>query len=113
MKNIETIGRRLARIRKNRGLTQKELAKLIGDSSDRMICHYEKTSNIPLDKLKKIAIGLKTSTDEILGIKTMEIKELNDKTTTTTMKLLKQVSTKSKKAILNYVEALYHQEHPQ
>ncbi len=65
----ETFGRRLAKIRKERGYTQIELAKKLGLTQG-LISDYE------LDKLRpyhemiiRFALALKVSTDELLGLK--------------------------------------------
>lgn len=56
----ELFSTNLARIRKQRGLTQRELAELTSISF-RMICHYEtKATAVPLSKLKVLATALNT-----------------------------------------------------
>jgi transcriptional regulator with XRE-family HTH domain len=71
----ETTGQRLARLRKEKGHTQVELAEKIG-IIQALISDYE------LDKLRlydemlsRFAIALDVSTDEILGLKDRKLKE--------------------------------------
>lgn len=60
---------RLIALRKARGLTQTQLAKLIG-SSQRAICYYETEAKFPpAPVLALLAQSLKVTTDELLGLK--------------------------------------------
>jgi transcriptional regulator with XRE-family HTH domain len=65
----ETIGQRLARLRKERGYTQSEIAEQMG-ITQKLVSDYE------LDKLRphpemtiRFALAYRVTTDEILGIK--------------------------------------------
>ena len=59
MKNI--FNKNLAIYRKQRGLSQRELAKLI-NTTHRTIAYYEnETNSIPVDKLEKLAKVLNVS----------------------------------------------------
>jgi len=64
----ESTGERIARFRKRRGLTQKELSKIIG--IDRAtIANYELgRSHIYDELLARFALALRVSADELLGI---------------------------------------------
>lgn len=68
-KNLrEIVGTRIKKARMNKGLTQPELAKMI-NSSDRNISNYETGYSYPsIEVLRRIAEGLSTSTDYLLGI---------------------------------------------
>ncbi len=85
-------GKRLRLMRKNRELTQSQLAERIGVTSS-MISAYETSLRLPsFDVLIKISYELKVSTDYLLGIEKrtdLEIPEL---------------TKKQKLAILNLVE---------
>ena len=60
------INLKIARIRK--GLTQKELANIVGVSSERDIGRYEAgTVNPPIPRLIKMADTLEVTTDYLLG----------------------------------------------
>ncbi|MGX7390923.1 helix-turn-helix domain-containing protein [Dolosigranulum pigrum] len=66
MKNKE-IGTRLKSLRKNKGLEQQEVAKLMGYKSDTTISKWENGKNLPNGgKLAKLASIFNTSTDYIL-----------------------------------------------
>jgi len=63
----ETFPQRLVRLRKEKGISQKELANLSG-LSPRMIAHYESQVSHPsLDKVEKIAQALGIQLTDLLG----------------------------------------------
>jgi transcriptional regulator with XRE-family HTH domain len=65
----ETVGQRLARLRKERGLTQTELADTIGIIQV-LISDYEHDRlRVHADMLARFALALGVSTDEIVGLK--------------------------------------------
>jgi len=65
----ETLGQRLARLRRARGLTQIELGRVVG-LSDRMISYYEKKADRPpAQVLPEMARALGVSVDELLGVR--------------------------------------------
>ena len=65
----ETVGMRIARIRKLRGLTQRQLADQIGIDQN-LISDYENSKIRLYDEMvARFAKALKISSDEILGIK--------------------------------------------
>jgi len=67
--STETIGQRLARIRKTKGLTQEELAEKIGITRS-VIANYEKDRlRIYDDMIVRIAMALSVATDDLLGLK--------------------------------------------
>ncbi len=62
------LGRRLAAIRKQRGITQVELAQAIGTGQN-IVSDYERGKLRPNPTmLSKLAVALKVSSDEILGL---------------------------------------------
>ena len=62
-------GKQLARLRKEAGYTQQELADEIG-ATRRMIAYYEAESDHPpTNLLVELARALKVTTDELLGLK--------------------------------------------
>jgi len=66
----ETIGQRIARFRKLRGLTQKQLAEKIGIVQN-LVSDYENGKLRLYDEmLAHFATTLKVSADELLGLKT-------------------------------------------
>ena len=68
MAYVQGFGERLKQLRKERGLTQTELAKLIG-SSKALVSKYETNqSQPPYEILIQIAYVFNVSTDYLLGI---------------------------------------------
>jgi transcriptional regulator with XRE-family HTH domain len=62
-------GERLAELRAERGITQVQLAEMIG-SSQRAVSHYETVAEYPPTAVVvQIAQVLKVSTDELLGLR--------------------------------------------
>ncbi|WP_288400277.1 XRE family transcriptional regulator [uncultured Acinetobacter sp.] len=63
---METIGERIRKLRKEKKLTQKDLAKILG-ISDAAVVHWEKDVNIPkLENLNIMAPTLNTTIDFIM-----------------------------------------------
>ena len=84
-----TFGQRLAMIRKAKGLSQKELGQAVG-LSNRMIAYYEgQTSHPPTHLLPAFAQALKSSTDELLGVKKIFVRE--EKSTRKLWKRVQQI----------------------
>src|SRR3990172_10946493 len=66
----ETIGQRIARLRKERGYTQTELAEKTGIPQT-LITDYERDKlRLHAEMVIRFAQALEVTTDEILGIKT-------------------------------------------
>ena len=71
----ESIGKRIAKIRKSKNLTQKELAQKIGITRSRL-SKYEIDKIHLLDVIViRFAIALEVSSDEILRLKEYPIKK--------------------------------------
>ena len=65
----ETVGQRISRIRKQNGLTQRELAKIIG-INQALITDYERGKlRLHAEMLARFSIALGVSTDELIGLK--------------------------------------------
>lgn len=64
----KAIGERLARIRKERGITQAEMAELLGASQSNISDYERGVLRIHGELLAKLAAVLKVSADEILGL---------------------------------------------
>lgn len=109
MKTKTNLGKRISEIRKKKGLTQIELAKMTG-ISNRMIAHYEtRASTIPIEKLAIIAKALQISLDEISGIKEINnIKPLKEKNSRLRAKLLEveKFPPKEKKQVLGLIKLI-------
>ena len=66
----ETLGQRIARLRKERGYTQIELAKKIGITQV-LVSDYERERLRPhYEMIIRFALALGVTTDELLGLKT-------------------------------------------
>jgi len=110
MKNPSTIkkfGKRLATLRKERGLTQQQLAKVTGISA-RMIAYYEvQTKHPPTHLILPLAKALRVSADELLGIK--DIKHQLDPEHAALWRRLKKAEAlpkRDQKALFHYLDAL-------
>jgi transcriptional regulator with XRE-family HTH domain len=67
--DTETLGRRIARLRREKGLTQAELAERL-QVSQPVVSDYENdVIRLPADVVVQIAQILDASTDELLGVK--------------------------------------------
>lgn len=65
----DTVGRRLARLRKERGYTQQELAESIG-IIQALVSDYERDKlRLNADMLTRFALALEVSADELLGLR--------------------------------------------
>jgi transcriptional regulator with XRE-family HTH domain len=69
------VGKRIARTRKLRGFSQEALAEVMG-ISQKQITDYE-TGRVHLNEemITRFALTLKVSSDELLGLKTLRLKE--------------------------------------
>lgn len=105
---MESIGERLARIRKEKGLTQQMLADTIG-ATQRVITYYERESDsIPASKIVEIVKTLGISSDELLGL--IEEKKPRGAQKNAYLKrkleLVEGFSKKDQKTIINMIDAL-------
>ena len=67
-KEATEFGKRVAAARRKKGLTQRELAELLGVSL-KMVDYYERrASNVTIDVVRKLAKVLGISADELVGI---------------------------------------------
>ena len=72
-KDIFFIGQNICRLRKDLGITQVELANVLGINK-RTLCSYEKGfRKVPINLLSQIAESLKISTDKLLGLEGLEL----------------------------------------
>lgn len=109
-KKKSIFSRNLIRIRKEKGLSQKELADLAG-LSQRMIVYYEcESGNPPIEKIQKIANALKVNPNDLLledktKIVNNDFSEMNTKT----IKKIKQIlelSPDERHLVYSYVDSL-------
>ena len=67
----ESFGRRMARLRKAAGYSQRDLAPRLG-ISQRMVAYYEaQTDHPPAALLPRLAEALRVSADQLLGLQTI------------------------------------------
>jgi len=102
---IEDFGKRLAKLRKTKGLTQKELGEMVG-VSNRVIAYYEKESSYPPAHLiAPLAKALGINTDELLGLKETNI-DFDPRNTALwrKLKIVERLPKKDQKAILHYID---------
>ena len=100
-------GKRLAKIRKQKGLTQAQLGDVIG-VSQRVIAYYEsETDHIPANLLMKISESLHVSADTLLGI---DIPREDNRTFDARfMKKWGRLSPQNKKAVSKIIDTLLAQ----
>lgn len=67
--NTETFGKRLARLRKERGLSQTELSEKIGISQSTLTDYERDILRLHDSLIVKLSKILKVSSDELLGLK--------------------------------------------
>ena len=69
---MSTISDRIKEYRWKKGMTQQEVAEALGESSGRVIYHWEKGSGRPdCEKIAKLCDLLEVSADELIGCKVM------------------------------------------
>jgi len=105
--HINGFGKRLAYIRKSKGLTQKELGEMIG-VSNRVIAYYERETKYPPSHLiVPLAEALSVSTDELLGIKeTQTDSEPQNAALWRKLKIVKSLPKTDQRAILHYINLI-------
>jgi transcriptional regulator with XRE-family HTH domain len=104
---LEPFSQRLTRLRKARGFTQLELARITGISR-RAIAHYETVGKAPRpDPVIRLAKGLGVSIDELLGFKTTQAQGIiQNRQLIRKMKLLDQLPKKEQKKVIDYINDL-------
>lgn len=103
-----TVGERIAKLRRERGLTQTELGKLV-NVSNRVISYYEcETKKPPSHLLPEIAKALRVTTDELLGTgrKRAERPEPPSGRLWRTLRLVERLPKKEQQTILRLIESL-------
>ena len=106
-RTVDGFGKRLAEIRKSRGMTQTELGKAAGVSK-RVIVYYEQDdAQPPGAMLADLARALKVTTDELLGIKPLETN--TSPKSARLLKRLKRIEAlppSDQRAVLKFLDAL-------
>lgn len=110
-KKRSAFAKNLIAIRKAKGLSQRDLAKISG-ISHRMLAYYETNTIIPpIDKLVKLSMALDVSISTLLDQEKSDKKllSLNTRTIKKIM-LLEQLSLANQRKVLDYIKALIAQE---
>jgi len=107
----ETLAQRLVEIRKAKGLTQVDLAKLTG-ISPRMIAYYETRAKNPSPAtIVALAKALKVSIDDLLGYrKPKDEPVIKNKKLLRRLKDFDQLSDQDQKVILRYIDGILGKE---
>jgi transcriptional regulator with XRE-family HTH domain len=106
-------GERLYRLRRTRGLTQIQLAEMIG-SSQRAISRYETISECPPGPvIVELAKALKVSADELLGLRQPKLPKQDPKTARLWKKFrqVAELPEKDRRAIIRMINSLVATQH--
>lgn len=102
-------GLRLYQLRKDKGLTQIELAKAI-DSTQRAISYYETAPSYPPAPIvAKLAKALEVTSDELLGLEASTPKKTKDNVESRLLKKFQKITRlpeKDQRAIMRMVNSL-------
>lgn len=103
----EEIGRRLRVLRERRGVSQKEMAALLGTNQSHVSNVERGDRGITIQQLVKIARALKASTDDILGEKQASDDNgfVRDRRLIERMKKIERLPAKDKQVLLKTVDA--------
>ena len=102
----ETLGQRMARLRKLRGLTQIELAERIGLAQSN-VSDYERDVFRPnSDMLLRIARSLRISADELLGLRPVPKGPPLTRRLTRRIAQIEKLPPSDQRAVLKFVDAL-------
>jgi transcriptional regulator with XRE-family HTH domain len=106
--NPETLGARIARLRRDKGLTQVELAERL-QVSQPVVSDYENdVIRLPADVVVQIAKVLGASTDELLGIKAATpagVSPIKNRRLYRRMQQIEQLPRRDQDALLRTIEA--------
>lgn len=106
METKSTFGKRLATIRKARGLSQRDLAEKVRISY-RMVAYYEsQTHRPPADKLPALAKALNTTTDELLGVKPLSKRTPQNSRLWKRLQVVETLPPQAQKQVVELVELL-------
>lgn len=101
----ETFGQRLRQLRKNKGLTQVNLAEQVS-SSQRAICSYEQDrTDPPLSLIPKLADTLDVTVEDLLGLNGKRPKKTNSRDSFLRKKIeeISQLPERKQKTILQVI----------
>jgi transcriptional regulator with XRE-family HTH domain len=101
------IGARIARLRKDRGMTQKELAEHLGVSQPVVSDYENDVIRLPADVVVELASVLKVSADELLGIDTVaaSTKGIQNRRLNRRLQAIEQLPKRDQEALLRTIDA--------
>lgn len=99
----QSIGENISRIRKSRGLTQIELGELIGINQYQISDYEIGRLHLSDEMIIRFAKALKTSSDEILGLKDSEIEKPSLRLTKRLVKI-ETLSEADQKSLLKTID---------
>jgi len=108
--DTETLGHRIARLRREKGLTQAELAQRL-QVSQPVVSDYENdVIRLPADVVVQIAEILGASTDELLGMKTPAVRStsansIKNRRLYRRMQEIEKLPRRDQEALLRTIEA--------
>jgi transcriptional regulator with XRE-family HTH domain len=102
----ESLGQRLARLRKERAFTQVQLAREVGTIQSHISAYELGRLRPNSDMMVHLAEALKVSADEILGLKNNGGGHKTSLKITKRMKRIESLPRKKQKAILSTIDAL-------
>jgi len=98
---------RLVRIRKAKGITQRDLARLTG-VSPRVVALYETTIKYPTaDIVLSLGRALDVSADQLMGRRPMKIKQEVSRKTIKKAKMLEELPPEALKSVMNMIDTLH------
>lgn len=102
-----TFGRRLARLRKEAGYSQRDLAPELG-ISQRMLAYYEaQTEHPPAHLLTKIADALGLTTDQLLGRQRIPARSSpKNERLLRRLRTVEKLPARARQAVLDHIDAL-------
>lgn len=104
--SAETFGKRLARLRKIRRITQEELAEKLS-ISPRMMAYYEaQTDRPPAHLLGRISQVLNYSTDVLLGVEQVSEEAPANMRFWRKLRQAEELPPSDRRAVLQYIDAL-------
>lgn len=106
-KVVEPLGARLERLRRERGLTQAELARLV-DMAQPNISDYERGMYVPTaTTIIRLAQVLGVSTDTLLGLEPVKNDTAGlDRAVLRRVRKLEDLSQRDRQAVLRHIDAL-------
>lgn len=100
------IGERIARLRKDRGLTQKELADQLNVSQPVVSDYENDVIRIPADVVIQLAAVLNVSSDELLGLKGSDTtKGIQNRRLNRRLVAIEKLNKRDQEALLRTIDA--------